>query len=37
MPNAQNAHEVKVDYMGNYAVVALYIQVDGDLTVNESH
>ena len=37
VPNAQNAHEVKVDYMGNYAVVALHIQVDGDLTVNESH
>lgn len=35
--NAQNAHEVKVDYMGNYSVVALHIEVDGDLTVNKSH
>lgn len=35
--NCQNAHEVKVDYMGNYAVVALHIEVDGNLSVNESH
>lgn len=37
VPNAQNAHDVKVDYMGNYAVVALHIQVDDDLNVQESH
>jgi cation diffusion facilitator family transporter len=37
VPNAQNAHEVKVDYMGNYAIVALHIQVDGDLPTSESH
>ena len=37
MPNAQNAHDIKVDYMGNYAFVALHIEVDGNLTVHESH
>ena len=37
VPNSQNAHEVKVDYMGNYAVVALHIQVDGNLPVYEAH
>ena len=37
VPNSQNAHEIKVDYMGNYAVVALHIEVDGDLTVREAH
>lgn len=37
VPNSQNAHEVKVDYMGNYAVVGLHIEVDGDLPVKESH
>lgn len=37
VPNSQNAHEVKVDYMGNYAIVSLHIEVDGDMTVHESH
>lgn len=35
--NSQNAHDIKVDYMGNYAVVALHIEVDGHMSVNESH
>ncbi|WP_405290711.1 cation diffusion facilitator family transporter [Methanobrevibacter sp.] len=35
--NSQNAHEVKVDYMGNYAVVSLHIEVDGDLPTKETH
>ena len=35
--NSQNAHEVKVDYMGNYAVVSLHIEVDGDLPTEETH
>lgn len=37
VPNSQNAHEVKVDYMGNYAVVSLHIEVDGDLPTKETH
>lgn len=37
VPNSQNAHEVKVDYLGNYAVVALHIEVDGNLSVYKSH
>lgn len=37
VPNSQNAHEVKVDYMGNYAVVSLHIEVDGDLPTEETH
>lgn len=37
VPNSQNAHEVKVDYMGNYAIVSLHVQVDGDLPAYEVH
>ena len=37
VPNSQNALEVKVDYMGNYAFVSLHIEVDGDLSVSEAH
>ena len=37
VPNSQDAHEVKVDYMGNYAIVSLHIKVDGNMSVNESH
>ena len=35
--NCQNAHEVMVDYMGNYAIVSLHIEVDRNLSVYESH
>ena len=35
--NSQNAHDVKVDYMGNYAFVSLHIEVDGDLKVSDAH
>lgn len=36
-PKAHNAHNIKVDYLGSYATVNLHIQVDGDMTVSESH
>lgn len=36
-PKAQNAHNIKVDYLGSYATVSLHIQLDGDMTLNESH
>lgn len=36
-PKAQNAHNIKVDYFGSYATVTLHIEVDGNMTVNESH
>lgn len=36
-PNAQNAHNIKVDYLGSYAIVTLHIQLDGDMSVKEAH
>jgi cation diffusion facilitator family transporter len=36
-PNAQGAHNIKVDYLGSYATVYLHVQMDGDLTLNETH
>ena len=36
-PYAQNAHNIKVDYLGSYATVYLHVEVDGNLTLNESH
>ena len=36
-PHAQNAHNIKVDYMGSYATAYLHIELDGNLTLNESH
>lgn len=36
-PRAQNAHNIKVDYQGSYATVYLHIEVDGNLSLNESH
>ena len=35
-PNVQNPHNIKVDYMGNFSVVALYIDLDRDLSFEES-
>ena len=35
--NAQDAHNIKVDYLGSYAVVSLHVKVDGNMTVDESH
>ncbi|WP_410319383.1 cation diffusion facilitator family transporter [Methanobrevibacter sp.] len=36
-PRAQEAHNIKVDYLGSYATVSLHIKVDGNLSLNESH
>lgn len=34
---ASNAHNIKVDYLGSYATVTLHIEIDGNMTLNESH
>lgn len=36
-PPAQEAHNIKVDYLGSYAVVTLHVKLDGDMTLNETH
>ncbi|WP_405293213.1 cation diffusion facilitator family transporter [Methanobrevibacter sp.] len=36
-PKAQQAHNIKVDYLGSYATVYLHVQMDGNLTLNETH
>ena len=36
-PNAENAHNIKVDYLGSYATAYLHIEVDGNMTLSESH
>ena len=36
-PNAHDAHNIKVDYLGSYATVYLHIKLDGSLTLDESH
>ncbi|WP_407408946.1 cation diffusion facilitator family transporter [Methanobrevibacter sp.] len=36
-PEAENAHNIKVDYLGAYATVALHIELDGNMTLDESH
>lgn len=36
-PHAENAHNIKVDYLGSYATAYLHIQVDGNMTLSESH
>lgn len=36
VPNVQNPHNIKVDYMGNFSVVALYIDLDRNLSFEES-
>ena len=28
---------IKVDYLGSYAAVTLHIEIDGNMTLNESH
>lgn len=37
IPHATNAHNIKVDYLGSYATVALHIELDGNMTLEESH
>lgn len=36
-PEVEHAHEVKVDYLGTYATVSLHIELDGSMTLDESH
>lgn len=36
-PHVSNAHNIKVDYLGSYAAVTLHIELDGNMTLNESH
>lgn len=36
-PNVQNAHNITVDYLGSYAIVYMHIELDGNMTLNESH
>ena len=36
-PYAQNAHNIKVDYLGSYATATLHIEMDGNMTLDESH
>ena len=36
-PRAHNAHNIKVDYLGSYATVTLHIEMDGDMSLEESH
>ena len=34
---AQHAHNIKVDYLGSYAVVSLHVQLDGNYSLEETH
>lgn len=34
---AQNAHNIKVDYFGSYATVTLHMELDGNLKLYETH
>lgn len=36
-PHVQNAHNIKIDYLGSYATVTLHVEMDGNLTLDESH
>ncbi len=36
-PNVQNAHNIKVDYMGAYATVILHVELDGNMILNDAH
>ena len=36
-PNAQGAHNIKVDYLGSYATAYLHVEVDGNMSLNDSH
>ena len=31
------AHDIKIDYLGSYALVTLHIELDGNMSLNESH
>ena len=36
-PHAQRAHNIKIDYLGSYITVYLHVEVNGELTLNETH
>lgn len=36
-PNIENAHDIKVDYLGSYATVSLHVELDGKMPLEESH
>ncbi len=36
-PQVNNPHNIKVDYLGTYATVTLHIELDGNMTLDESH
>lgn len=36
-PNAQNAHNIKIDNLGAYATAYLHVEIDGNMTLNETH
>lgn len=35
--HTNTAHNIKIDYLGSYAAVTLHIELDGDMTLRESH
>ena len=35
--DTNTAHNVKIDYLGSYAIVTLHIELDGNMSLNESH
>lgn len=37
IPKVKGAHNIRVDYLGSYAIVSLHIELDGTLTLYESH
>ncbi len=37
VPDVENAHDIKVDYLGSYATVTLHVQLDGNMSLDETH
>lgn len=37
IPQVKGAHNIKVNYFGAYATVSLHIELDGEMTLSESH
>lgn len=35
--NTNTAHDIKIDYLGSYALVSLHVELDGNMTLTESH
>lgn len=35
--HTNTAHNIKIDYFGSYAIVTLHIELDGNMSLNESH